>query len=57
MKVTIRANANATERALVAKAERIARRVKAIPADSPALAGLTRQYQVVVDQLGRDPIS
>lgn len=57
MKVTIRANATTAERALVAKAERIAKRVKSIPAGSPALPGLNRQYQLVVDALGRDPIS
>ncbi|WP_431895897.1 hypothetical protein [Micromonospora haikouensis] len=57
MKVTIKPGATTTERALVAKAERIACRVKSLPAGSPTLAGLNRQYQLVVDALGRDPIS
>ncbi|MEV7264207.1 hypothetical protein AB0N38_11715 [Micromonospora aurantiaca] len=54
MKVTAKAPATSQD---IATAVRIANRVKALPASSPLLPGLTRRYAALVDRLGYDPIS
>ncbi|WP_262015664.1 hypothetical protein [Micromonospora sp. Mcm103] len=54
MKVTAKANTSEKD---IEKAVRIAQRVKSLPADSPVLAGLNRQYDDLVDRIGYDPIS